>query len=46
VEGSAHTALLAGFYSVEVNGVTLPEWTGRMINDQPGWDDLLENNGN
>lgn len=46
VEGGAHTALLAGFYSVEVNGVTLPEWTSRMINDEPGWNDLLQNNGN
>lgn len=46
IEGVAHTSLMAGFYTVQVDGVTLPEWTRRMINDQPGWNDLLENGGN
>lgn len=45
VEGTTHTALLAGYYDVQVNGVALPAWTGAMIDGGAGWTDLLENGG-
>ncbi len=38
--GSAHTALI-GFYGYSINGVTIPEWTERMIDNRYGWPDLL-----
>jgi hypothetical protein len=46
IEGGTHTAMLAGYYDVKVNGVGLPAWTEQMIDDQAGWTDLLENGGN
>jgi hypothetical protein len=42
VDGAAHTALLAGFYDMNVDNVPLPEWTRRMIDDESDWYDALE----
>lgn len=38
--GGGHTAII-GFYSYEIDGVTIPDWTERMIDNRYDWPDLL-----
>ncbi len=42
VEGGAHTAVLAGYYDLEVGGERLVEWIGAMLKNDPDWDDRLQ----
>ena len=42
IEGASHTAILAGYYDVEVGGTTLLQWTDAMLNNRSAWRDLLE----
>jgi hypothetical protein len=42
VKGSGHTALLAGYYAVSVEGQTLLEWIQAMLNGSDEWQDRLE----
>lgn len=39
--GDAHTAILAGFYDLDVGGVTIPEWTRRMLAHDASWSDEI-----
>jgi hypothetical protein len=41
IDGVKHTALLAGYYDVRVGDLALPEWTRRMIDEDPAWADAL-----
>lgn len=41
IQGESHTALLNQFHSVAINGVTVAQWLGKMINRDPSWSDLL-----
>lgn len=42
VNGSAHTAFLAGYYSVSVDGQTLIEWVQAMLDGSDEWEDRLQ----
>lgn len=42
IQGESHTALLSQFHTAQVNGVTVAQWLGKMINRDPSWSDLLE----
>lgn len=42
VEGSAHTAVLAGYYDATLDGTLLTDWIVAMLDGSPVWRDLLE----
>jgi hypothetical protein len=42
VKGSGHTALLAGYYDVSIEGQTLIEWIQAMLDGSDAWQDRLE----
>ena len=43
VEGTEHTSsMLDGGPSYEVDGLSLYEWIGWLVNEDPRWDDVLE----
>jgi Pectinacetylesterase len=41
IQGESHTALQSAFHTAEINGVTVAQWVGKMINRDPSWSDLL-----
>jgi len=43
IDGDAHTAELAGFYDLKVNGTPLTTWIGDMLDAKPSWQDELQN---
>ena len=42
INGSMHTTLLNAFHTTQVNGVTVSEWLGMMIDRDPDWTELME----
>ena len=42
INGSMHTTLLGSFHSTQINGVTVAQWLGLMIDRDPDWVELLE----
>jgi hypothetical protein len=41
IAGETHTALQTGFHTTEINGVTLAQWVGKMIDRDPSWSELM-----
>ncbi len=41
IAGSQHTLVLS-FYADGVNGVSMPEWTRRLVTDSPTWTDEMQ----
>lgn len=42
IAGSMHTTLMSGFHTTQVNGITVADWLGMMIERDPGWVELIE----
>jgi hypothetical protein len=42
IDGESHTTLLTAFHSNVVDGVTVAQWVGKMIDRDPGWTELLQ----
>jgi hypothetical protein len=42
VNGSGHTAILAGYYDASIDGQTLIEWVQAMLDGSEDWQDRLE----
>jgi hypothetical protein len=42
IAGSSHTALMRDFHGAQVNGITLAQWLGLMIDRDPAWTELLQ----
>jgi hypothetical protein len=42
INGSMHTSLLTAFHTTQVQGVSVSQWLGRMIDRDPDWKELLE----
>jgi hypothetical protein len=41
IQGESHTALQSQFHTAQINGVTVAQWLGKMVNRDPSWSDLL-----
>ena len=43
IQGQGHTVLeLPGFYTTEIAGTTMRDWTADLLSDGPKWQDLIE----
>jgi hypothetical protein len=42
IQGESHTALQTGLHTTAINGVTLAQWLGKMIDRDPSWQELLQ----
>lgn len=42
IDGGSHTAILAGYYDLSLDGTTLLDWTTDMVDGGPAFRDLLE----
>jgi hypothetical protein len=43
IQGESHTVLeLPSFYTTEITGITMRDWTAGLLTDGPGWQDLVE----
>lgn len=41
-QGAAHTAIMAGYYDLEIDGTTLLEYVDAMLEERAEWRDLVE----
>ena len=41
IAGESHTALQGAFHTTEINGVTVAQWVGKMVDRDPSWAELL-----
>ncbi len=42
IDGAQHTALQGAFHDTQVDGVTIAQWLGQMIDRDPAWGERME----